>query len=125
MMSLYSTINIAVLPHNNTGGCFKTTVGVRQGYLLSPVLFSLYLENIMRETLHNFKSSVSIAGRTISNLRLADDIDLMGESNNELQMQALKADCQIVHKRIMARRAAAKKQKSWSILVRTLQYRLT
>ena len=39
----------------------------------------------MRETLHNFKSTISIGGRIISNLRFADDIDLMGGSNDELQ----------------------------------------
>ena len=39
----------------------------------------------MRDTLHNFESSISIGGRTISNLRFTDDIDLMGGSNNELQ----------------------------------------
>ena len=39
----------------------------------------------MRETLHNFNSTISIGGRTLSNLRFADDIDLMGGSNSELQ----------------------------------------
>ena len=39
----------------------------------------------MRETLHNFKSTISIGGRIISNLRFADDIDLMGGNNDELQ----------------------------------------
>ena len=39
----------------------------------------------MRETLHGFESSISIGGRVISNLRFADDIDLMAGSNAELQ----------------------------------------
>ena len=39
----------------------------------------------MIETLHNFKSTISIGGRIISNLRFADDIDLMGGNNDELQ----------------------------------------
>ena len=39
----------------------------------------------MRETLHNFKSTISIGGRIICNLRYADDIDLMGGNNDELQ----------------------------------------
>ena len=39
----------------------------------------------MRETLHNFKSTTSIGGRIISNLRFADDIDLMGGSNDALR----------------------------------------
>ena len=61
MKSLYSSANCAVLlNNNNTSEYFKTTVCVRQGCLLFPVLFNLYVENIVRETLHNFKSSVSI-----------------------------------------------------------------
>ena len=85
IQSLYNSASSAVLLNNNIGKHFKTTVGVRQGCLLSLVLFNLYLENIMRETLHEFESTISIGGRTIHNLRFADDIDLMGGSNNELQ----------------------------------------
>ena len=81
--SLYNSASSAVLLNNNIGNYFKTTVGVRQGCLLSPVLFNLYLENIMRETLHEFESTISIGGRTINNLRFADDIDLMAGRNNE------------------------------------------
>ena len=85
MKSLYSSASSAVLLNNNVSNYFRTTVSVRQGCLLSPILFNLYLENIMRETLHNFKSTISTGGRTISNLRFADDIDLMWGSNDELQ----------------------------------------
>ena len=85
IQALYKNATSAVLLNSDIGEYFKTTVGVRQGCLLSPVLFNLFLEKIMRETLHNFKSTVSIGGRTLSNLRFADDIDLMGGSNKELQ----------------------------------------
>ena len=54
-------------------------------YDMVDFLFNLYLENIMRETLHNFKSTISIGGRIISDLRFADDIDLMGGKNDEFQ----------------------------------------
>ena len=84
MKSLYSSASSAVLLNNKVSNYFRTTVVVRQGCLLSPILFNLYLEN-MRETLHNFESTISIGGRIISNLRFADDIDLMGGSNDELQ----------------------------------------
>ena len=85
IQALYKTSSSAVLLNNQVGDYFKTTVGVRQGCLLSPVLFNLFLENIMRETLHDFHSTISIGGRTLNNLRFADDIDLMGGSNKELQ----------------------------------------
>ena len=85
MQSLYSSASSAVFLNNNVSNYFRTTVGVRQGCLLSPILFYLCLENIMRETFHNFKYTISIGGRIISNLRLGDDIDLMGGSNDELQ----------------------------------------
>ena len=85
IQALYKTASSAVLLNNQIGEYFKTTVGVRQGCLLSPILFNLFLENIMRETLHDFHSTISIGGRTINNLRFADDIDLMGGSNRELQ----------------------------------------
>ena len=85
IQALYNTASSAVLLNSDIGEFFRTTVGVRQGCLLSPVLFNLFLEKIMRETLHNFHSTISIGGRTISNLRFADDIDLMGGNNTELQ----------------------------------------
>ena len=85
MKSPYSSASSAVLLNNNVSNYLRTTVGVRKGCLLSPILFNWYLENIMRETLHNFKSTISIGGRIISNLRFADNIDLMGGNNDEMQ----------------------------------------
>ena len=46
---------------------------------------NLFLEKIVQETLHDHHTSVSTGGRLICNLRFADDIDLMGGSNGELQ----------------------------------------
>ena len=82
---LYKQSSSAVLLNNQIGNFFQTTVGVRQGCLLSPVLFNIFLEKIMQETLEDHVTSISIGGRPICNLRFADDIDLMGGSNNELQ----------------------------------------
>ena len=83
--ALYDNAHSAVFMNNQVGTSFKTTVGVRQGCLLSPVLFNLFLENIMTETLQNHQSTISIGGRSLCNLRFADDIDLMGGSKQELQ----------------------------------------
>ena len=56
--------------------------GVRQGCILSPCLFNLYAEYIMRNTgLDEAQAGIRIAGRNISNLRCADDTTLMAESN--------------------------------------------
>ena len=73
--SLYSKATSAVYYNGSAGEWFRTTVGVRQGYLLSPTLFNIFLERIMTDALENHEGSVSIGGRTITNLRFADDID--------------------------------------------------
>ena len=83
--TLYKNATSSVLLNNEIGEEFQTTVGVRQGCLLSPVLFNIFLERIMYEALDGHHTSISIGGRTISNLRFADDIDLMAGSNQELQ----------------------------------------
>ena len=85
MEALYENAESAVLLNNEIGEFFRTTVGVRQGCLLSPVLFNLFLEKIMRNTLQDHHTSISVGGRRICNLRFADDIDLLGGSNAELQ----------------------------------------
>ena len=83
--SLYDNSSSEVLINNITGRFFNTTVGVIQGCLLSPVLFNIFLEQIIINTLHEHTSTISIGGKYISNLRFADDIDLIAGSNRELQ----------------------------------------
>ena len=83
--ALYQNSSSAVLLDGSVGQVFNTTVGVRQGCILSPTLFNIFLEQIMQETLHNHSSSVSIGGYPLCNLRFADDIDLMAGSEQELQ----------------------------------------
>ena len=60
--------------------------GVHQGCILSPCLFNLYAESIMGSAgLDDSQAGIEIAGRNISHLRYADDITLMGESEEELK----------------------------------------
>ena len=64
----------------------QNTVGVRQGCLLSPILFNIFLERIMSYALEEHDGKVSIGGRNITNLRFADDIALAEE---EQELEAL------------------------------------
>ena len=56
------------------GEWFRTTVGVRQGCILSPTLFNVFLERIMTDALEDHQGTVSIGG-IITNLRFAADDD--------------------------------------------------
>ena len=65
---------------------FKIKKEVRQGCLLSPCLFNLYAEHIMRNAgLDELQAGIKIGGRNINNLRYADDTTLMAESEEELK----------------------------------------
>ena len=60
--------------------------GVQQGYLLSPHLFNLYAEHIMRNAgLDELQARIKTDGRNINNLRYANDTTLMAESKKELK----------------------------------------
>ena len=60
---------------------FQIGKGVRQGCILSPCLFNLYAEYIMRKAgLEETQAGIKIAGRNTNNLRYADDVTLMAES---------------------------------------------
>ena len=70
----------AILFNSSIGDWFRTTVGVRQGCLISPNLFNIFLERIMTDASEDHEGTVSIGGRTTTNLRFAGDIDgLAGE----------------------------------------------
>ena len=70
----------------------KTRVGVRQGCLLSPTLFNILLERITTVASEDSEGTVSIGGRTITNLRFADDIDGLAGEEEELAKLAERLD---------------------------------
>ena len=70
---------------------FQIGKGVCQGCILSPCLFNLYAEYIMKNAgLEEAWSGIKIAGRNINNLRYADDTTLMAESEEELKSHLMK-----------------------------------
>ena len=70
---------------------FQIGKGVRQGCILSPCLFTLYAEYIMRNAgLQEAQAGIKIAGRNINHLRYADDTTLMAESEEELKSLLMK-----------------------------------
>ena len=82
--NLYNKATSAVLFNSSRGDWFRTTDGVRQGCLLSPTLFNIFLERIKTEALKEHKGTVSIGGRTSTNLCFADDIDGLAGVKEEL-----------------------------------------
>ena len=85
-MLLYAGQEATVRAGHVTTDWFQYGKGVHQGCILSPCLFNLYAEYIMRNTrLDEAQAGIKIAGRNINNLRYADDTTLMTESEEELQ----------------------------------------
>ena len=82
---LYDRAAGAVQMNGSIGEWFRTTVGVRQGCLLSPTLFNIFLERIMSGTLEEHDGKVSIGGRNITNLWFVDDIHALAEEEQELE----------------------------------------
>ena len=72
--------------NDSTREWFRTTVELRQGFLLLPILFNIFLESIKSDALEHDRK-VRIDGRNITNLRFADDIGALAEE--ELELEAL------------------------------------
>ena len=81
MRNLYSGQEATVRTGHGTTDWFQTGKGVRQGCILSPCLFNLSAEYIMRNAgLEEAQAGMKIAGRNINNLRYSDDTTLIAES---------------------------------------------
>ena len=84
LRNLYVGQEATVRTLYGTTDWFKIKKGVRQGCLLSPCLFNLYPEHIMRNArLGELQAGIKIGRRNINNLRYADDTTLMAENEEE------------------------------------------
>ena len=91
LRNLYAGQEATVRTRHETTDWFQIRKGVGQGCILSPCLFNLYAEYIMRNTgLDEAQAGIRIARRNINNLRYADDITLMAESEEELESLLMK-----------------------------------
>ena len=92
LRNLYAGQEAAVRIGHGTTDWFQIGKGIRQGCKLSPCLFNLYAEYIMRNAgLFEAQAGIKIAERSINNLRYADDTTLMAESE-ELKSLLMKVE---------------------------------
>ena len=96
LRNLYAGQEVTVRTGHGTTDWFQTGKGVHQGCTLSPCLFNLYAEYIMRNAgLEEAQAGIKIAERNSSNIRYADDTTLMAESEEELKslLMKVKEEC--------------------------------
>ena len=91
LRNLYAGQEATVRTGHGTTDWFHIAKGVCQGCILSPCLFNLYAEYIMRNAgLEETQTGIKISRRNINNFRYADDTTLMAESEEELKSVLLK-----------------------------------
>ena len=91
LRNLYAGQEATVRTGHGRTDWFQIGKGVHQGCILSPWLFNLYAEYIMRNAgLEETQAGIKIAGRNINNLRYADDTTLMAESEEEAKSLLMK-----------------------------------
>jgi len=91
LRNLYAGQEATVTSKHGKMDWFQIGKGVCQGCILSPCLFNLYAEYIVRNAgLGEAQAGIKIAGRNINNLRYADDTTLMAENEEELKSLLMK-----------------------------------
>ena len=83
--NLYMSQNATIRTTHGITDAFEIGQGVRQGCILSPHLFNIYAEHVMRKALKHHPTGIAVGGRLVNNLRYADDIVLVAKSMQELQ----------------------------------------
>ena len=93
LRNLYAGQQATVRTGHGTTDWFQIRKGIHQGCILSPCLFNLYAETIMRNAgLDEAQAEIKIAGRNINNLRYADDMTFTAESEEELKSLLMKVE---------------------------------
>ena len=91
LRNLYAGQEATVRAGHGTTDWFQIGEGVRQGCILSPCLFNLYEDHIMRNAgLEEAQAGIKIARRNINNLRYADNATPLAESEEELKSLLMK-----------------------------------
>ena len=91
LRNLYAGQEAILRTGHGTTDWLQIGKGVHQGYILSPCLFNLHADYIMRNAgLQEAQAGIKITRRNINNLRYADDTTLMAESEKELKILLMK-----------------------------------
>ena len=97
LRNLYAGQEAKVRTGHGTTDCFQIGKGVHQGCILSPCLFNLYAEYIMRNAgLEEAHAGIKIARRNINHLRYADDTNLMAEEKLKSLLMKVKEESEKV-----------------------------
>ena len=83
-INVHGKATSAVLFNSSIGNWLRTTGGVRQECLLSSTFFNIFKERITTDALEDHEGTISIGGRTITNLLFADDMDGLAGEEEEL-----------------------------------------
>ena len=92
LRALYGISQSAVRVNGELTSWFTTMTGIRQGCILSPQLFNILLELVLRLAIQEEQMGAKVQGQYINNLRFADDIVLLAESEEDLQSLVTKVD---------------------------------
>ena len=91
LRNLYAGQEATVRTRHGTTDWFQIGKGIQQGFILTPCLFNLYAEYIVRSSgLDEAQAGIKITGRNLNNLRYADDTTLTAESEEELKSHLMK-----------------------------------
>ena len=85
LMNVYREQKAKVRTKYGDSEWFPIEKGVKQGTTISPHLFNIYSERVMREALEGLKGTVKVGGKSITNLRYAEDVVLIASTIEELQ----------------------------------------